>query len=46
MCLSSFFTTSLFYFSRVEFQSKFYSGDGYAFQPFSFYKIIEGDVEE
>ena len=30
----------------VEFQSKFYAGDGYLFVPFSFDSIVSGQVEE
>ncbi|KAJ8251238.1 hypothetical protein GJAV_G00218830 [Gymnothorax javanicus] len=30
----------------VEFQTKFYSGQGYKFQPFTFHSILEGKFEE
>lgn len=35
-----------FYPSRVEFQNKFYTGQGFKFVPFSFDSILEGRVEE
>jgi vacuolar-type H+-ATPase subunit I/STV1 len=35
-----------FYFDRVEFNSKFYVGDGYEFAPYSFKHLLDADLEE
>lgn len=39
-------TANTFFAFRVEFMSKFYEGQGYPFQPFDFYNLIEDQFEE
>lgn len=44
-CLTNAVLISLSLAHRVEFQNKFYMGDGYKFKPFSYQTILSGEEE-
>lgn len=47
VCATYFFYYYFFFFvHRVEFQTKFYSGQGFKFLPFTFESILDGRLEE
>lgn len=45
-CFFFFFWLDLFFLYRVEFQNKFYTGQGFKFLPFTFESILDGSFEE